>query len=118
MDTSDHLIIFDDKGICNHCKEAIRRLKNIPITKKDKKKLLSNSIKKIKKDGIKLEYDCVIGLSGGLDSSFLAYKVKKLGLRPLGIDEFKSLLGALDINSILKLTEQIQSQKPMGPGGK
>ena len=43
---------------------------------------------------------------------------KELGLKPLRIDEFKSLLGALDMNSILKLTEQIQSQKPMGPGGK
>ena len=43
---------------------------------------------------------------------------KELGLKPLRIDEFESLLGALDMNSILKLTEQIQSKKPMGPGGK
>lgn len=105
MDTSDHLIIFDDKGICNHCKEAIRRLKNIPITKKDKKKLLSNSIKKIKKDGIKLEYDCVIGLSGGLDSSFLAYKVKKLGLRPLAVhvdNGWNTEISVSNINNLVK----------------
>jgi hypothetical protein len=43
---------------------------------------------------------------------------RELGLKPLRIDEFESLLGALDMNSILRLTEQIQSEKPMGPGGK
>ena len=42
---------------------------------------------------------------------------KALGLKPLRIDEFESLAGVLDMNSILKLTEQIQPEKPMGPGG-
>jgi len=42
---------------------------------------------------------------------------KELNLRPIRIDEFMSLAGVLDMNSILKLTEQIQSEKPMGPGG-
>ena len=43
---------------------------------------------------------------------------KELNLKPLRIDEFESLAGVLDISSILKLTEQIQTEKPMGPGGK
>ena len=43
---------------------------------------------------------------------------KELNLKPIRIDEFMSLAGALNMSDILKLTEQIQTEKPMGPGGK
>lgn len=87
MDTSDPDIIFDENGFCNHCSTAIARLDSVyfidPIEKKEK---LDSLVVKIKKSGKGKKYDCVIGLSGGVDSSYLALvAVRDLGLRPLAV---------------------------------
>ncbi|OFY24688.1 MAG: hypothetical protein A2X02_01475 [Bacteroidetes bacterium GWF2_29_10] len=81
MDTSDEDIFFDKKGVCNYCNEFNNSKINVPNPDK-----LNKQIEKIKKDGKGHEYDCVIGLSGGVDSSYLAYIVKEeFGLRPLAV---------------------------------
>lgn len=84
MDTTDREIEFDENGICNHCKSAQKKLqeRNFYLDKEVKKKLLEQKINEIKEKGKAKKYDCVIGVSGGVDSTFVAYKVKKLGLRP------------------------------------
>ena len=84
MDTTDKEIIFDENGICNHCKNAQKKLQERKFysDKEIKKKLLVQKINEIKEKGKNKKYDCVIGISGGVDSTFVAYKVKKLGLRP------------------------------------
>lgn len=84
MDTTDKEIIFDENGICNHCKSAQEKLKkrNFYLDIETKEKLLVRKINEIKEKGKNKQYDCGIGISGGLDSTFVAYKVKKLGLRP------------------------------------
>jgi len=84
MDTTDKEIIFDENGICNHCKSAQEKLKkrNFYLDIETKEKLLVRKINEIKEKGKNKQYDCVIGISGGVDSTFVAYKVKKLGLRP------------------------------------
>lgn len=84
MDTTDSLIKFDDKGMCDHCSNYYNNI--LPNWHPDEQgaKELDEIVKKIKKDGEGKKYDCIIGLSGGVDSSYLAYyAVKKLGLRPL-----------------------------------
>lgn len=86
MDTTDPDIVFDDKGVCNHCKSAEAKLEKITFESIEKRDSEFNDIvENIKEQGKGKKYDCIIGLSGGVDSSFLAYKVKKLGLRPLAV---------------------------------
>lgn len=87
MDTSDPEIVFDENGYCNHCTNSIRQLKDIYfIDPEIKKQKLDKIISKIKYAGSGKKYDCIIGLSGGVDSSYLAYvAVKEFGLRPLAI---------------------------------
>jgi len=86
MDTTDEEIFFDDAGFCNHCNNAIERLAKIPSNKSEKSRLLNKYIDKIKSERKTNDgYDCLIGLSGGLDSSYLAYKVIELGLKPLAV---------------------------------
>jgi N-acetyl sugar amidotransferase len=87
MDTSDPDIVFDSNGVCNHCTNAIERLKQPPygLPPKEKEAALQQLIADVKKAGKGKRYDCIIGLSGGVDSSYLAYLVKQWGLRPLAI---------------------------------
>lgn len=85
MDTSDSAITFDKKGICNHCNEYLERAK-VSLKHHEKGQLeLQNILTDAKKTGKGHQYDCIIGLSGGVDSSYVAYKIKKLGLRPLAV---------------------------------
>jgi len=87
MDTTDPDIIFDENGICNYCRKA-ESLLNLPpysLSLKEKEIELFKIVKKIKEKGKGKDYDCVIGVSGGVDSSFTAYKVVELGLRPLAV---------------------------------
>ena len=85
MDTSDPYIKFDDSGICNHCHRQIE-WKNKEMSMSQKSRTLKLEVKKIKESGKKNDYDCIIGLSGGIDSSYVAYYVvKRLGLTPLAV---------------------------------
>lgn len=83
MDTSDHLMIFDNDGLCHQClnfKENIIPSWNFGKSSEEKLHKLSKDISSCNNG----EFDCIIGLSGGLDSSYAAYVAKeKMGLRPL-----------------------------------
>lgn len=84
MDTTDSLIQFDERGICDHCNNYYNNI--LPNWHPDERgaRELDNIIARMKKDGKNKEYDCLIGLSGGVDSSYLLYFAKeKLRLRPL-----------------------------------
>ena len=84
MDTTDSSIIFDEKGVCDNCKTFYSDIK--PNWNPNDKGWLeiSNIADRIKKEGKGKEFDCIIGMSGGIDSSYLVYLAKeKLGLRPL-----------------------------------
>jgi len=87
MDTTDPDIIFDDNGVCNRCKKAEKLLNLAPysLSREEKRIELEKIVKKIKEKGKGKDYDCVIGVSGGVDSTFTAYTVAKLGLRPLAV---------------------------------
>ncbi|MEG0730310.1 MAG: N-acetyl sugar amidotransferase [Cetobacterium sp.] len=84
MDTTDSVIKFDEKGQCDHCKNYYENV--LPNWHPDEigKKHLDEIVSKIKEEGKGKEYDCIIGLSGGVDSSYLlCYAVEVLKLRPL-----------------------------------
>jgi N-acetyl sugar amidotransferase len=84
MDTSDPNIVFDENGISDYYHNFHKNM--LPNWHPDEKghAELTKMAEKIKKEGIGKDFDCIIGLSGGLDSSYVAYVVKELmGLRPL-----------------------------------
>ena len=85
MDTSDPEINFDTDGVCNHCRLADRLLPTVRWTDEASKVALTQAADRIRKAGIGQEYDCVIGLSGGVDSSYAAYLARQLELRPLAV---------------------------------
>ena len=83
MDTTDSKIIFDEKGVCDHCNNFNENIKPNWNPNGDKGKL-DTILTEIKVAGKGKKYDCLIGLSGGVDSSYLAYMaVKEWRLRPL-----------------------------------
>jgi N-acetyl sugar amidotransferase len=82
MDTTDQDIFFNEKGICNHCTEYFSLLKEHEL---DRSKSIDLLVEEISQKGKNKKYDCIIGLSGGVDSTYVAYKVKELGLRPLAV---------------------------------
>lgn len=106
MDTSDPEIKFTEDGHCNHCEG-----KSIPdpVINDAYYKYLKNEIYKIinriKEDGKKKPYDCIIGISGGVDSSYVAWLVKDFGLRPLAVhldNGWNAELAVQNIHTILQ----------------
>ena len=84
MDTSDSTISFDSKGVCVYCNNFRHVIKPNWHTDARGEQQLIATVEKIKAEGKGKDFDCIIGLSGGLDSSYLTYIAKeKLGLRPL-----------------------------------
>lgn len=83
MDTSDQEIVFDDNGVCSHCHEFDNEIKKRWFPNEEGKRKIEAIFDKIRKEGKDKEYDCIIGLSGGVDSSYLAIVMKNYSLRPL-----------------------------------
>lgn len=83
MDSSDPAIQFDVAGVCNHCREFDEVTSKGWFPNEEGARRLSAIVETIKRDGRSQEYDCIIGLSGGVDSSYLALKAGEWGLRPL-----------------------------------
>lgn len=84
MDTSDPQISFDAQGSCEYCGNFRKNIQpNWDVGARGERELMKIA-ERIKADGKGRDFDCIIGLSGGLDSSYLAYVAKeKMGLRPL-----------------------------------
>ncbi len=85
MDTSDPGIVFDAQGVCNRCREYELRLQRYVLPAERREEALNRLVEEIRARGRSLLYDCIIGVSGGVDSTYVAYLVKALGLRPLAV---------------------------------
>lgn len=84
MDTSDPEIQFGSDGVCNHCRMYDDMAASMPVPEEAQRQL-ERLVERIQRIGQDQPYDCVIGLSGGADSSYLAYQTRQLGLRPLAV---------------------------------
>ena len=82
---ADPDISFDAKGVCNYVYDYSQAARENVFEGEEGKSRLQTLVAKIKEDGKGKQYDCLIGLSGGVDSSYVAYLVKQLGLRPLAV---------------------------------
>jgi N-acetyl sugar amidotransferase len=85
MDTSDPDIEFDGSGICGHCRKLEQKLRRELPDADAAASRLAALVDRIKADGRGKPFDCIIGLSGGVDSTYVALKVAQLGLRPFAI---------------------------------
>ena len=105
MDTiSDPDITFDESGICNYYYEYLRGVENNVVKGAEGKNKLHYIIEQIKEAGKEKPYDCIMGLSGGVDSSYVAYMAKQYGLRPLAVhfdNGWNSELAVMNIENIV-----------------
>ena len=105
MDTSAENIVFDQEGNCNFCTDFLNRLEKGTSNLADK---LDAFIVQIKKDGQGKKYDCIVGVSGGADSSYALYLAKKHGLRVLAVhmdNGWNSELATNNIETIISNME-------------
>lgn len=102
---SDPDITFDEAGICNYYYEYKNKAKQRLFNSEKDSGKFDKLINKIRKAGEGKDYDCLIGISGGVDSTYVAYKTKELGLRPLAIhfdNGWNSELAVKNIENTLK----------------
>jgi len=101
----DPSITFDENGFCNYCTVALQSKEILYHPNDDGKRQLDDIVSKIKRDGKNQKYDCMLGLSGGLDSSFVAYIGHQYGLRMLAVhidDGFDTVETTKNIDRICK----------------
>ena len=108
MDTTDLEITFDENGYCNHCTEFLSIRDKYQYQSKESGERLERVIEEIKRAGKGKDYDCIIGLSGGVDSSYLAYIARERGLRILSVhmdNGWSSEEAVMNIKNITKKLE-------------
>lgn len=105
MDTSDPEIEFDVSGTCNHCRRADELLATRMPAYKTGVYRVDRVAEEMKARGRGAPYDCIVGVSGGVDSTFAAYTVRKLGLRALAVhfdNGWDSELAVQNIEQVLR----------------
>jgi N-acetyl sugar amidotransferase len=107
MDTSDPEIEFDKDGICSHCKRYDELLPKRVFHRAEGKRRLSTLISEIRKTGVGSAYDCIIGVSGGVDSTYVAYLSRQLGLRPLAVHFDNGWNSSLAVNNVERTLKKL-----------
>lgn len=107
LDTTVSDIIFDSNGVCNYCHSYDDIIKTVPTGEVAVKKF-DEIIAKIKDEGKNNEYDCIIGISGGVDSTYLADLVIRNGLRPLAVHVDTGWNSEIATQNIQKLVEILE----------
>jgi len=100
----DPAIIFDEQGVCHHCRRYDSLSSSRVLCGAEGKAALQALVNKVKQAGKGREYDCIIGVSGGVDSTYVAYLVKQYGLRPLAVhfdNGWNSELAVKNIEAVL-----------------
>lgn len=106
MDTSDAKIKFDKDGVCDHCLAFDKNILPIWNFGKGREKQLKEIVDKIKQSSKGKDFDCILGMSGGIDSSYLLYLVtKKLDLKPLVFHVDAGWNSQIAVNNIEKLVD-------------
>ena len=106
-DSSDSTITFDENGICNYCRAATAKIGKVYFPNNEGQKKLDVLLQKIKEHGKGKKYDCIMGLSGGLDSSYLAYLGYQWGLRILAVhidDGYDTEISKNNLKKLIKET--------------
>ena len=105
MDTTDPEIRFDERGVCMHCHTYDHLSAKLVRTGEEGRRALAAVVDEIRASGRGKPYDCVMGVSGGVDSTYVAYVAKELGLRPLAVhldNGWDSELAVSNIEKVLR----------------
>ena len=107
LDTSDPHITFDENGVCDQCRDYKNNI--APALDWEKKKSeFDEIVTKIKEDGKGRDFDCLLGMSGGVDSSYMLHlAVKELGLRPLVFHVDGGWNSELAVNNIQVMIDKL-----------
>ena len=98
-------IHFDDEGVCNYCRQVEGLITQYGTGKDKGEALFADILKDIKRKGAGKKYDCIVGVSGGTDSSYLVYLAKEWGLRPLAVhydNTWNSAIATMNIHKVLR----------------
>ena len=101
----DPRVEFDHEGLCNHCRRYDELVDSRTFRGAKGQRELKALVEQIKRRGKGREYDCIVGVSGGVDSTYTAYLVKELGLRPLAVhfdNGWDSELAVKNIERVLR----------------
>jgi N-acetyl sugar amidotransferase len=108
MDTTDSKIVFDENGMCDHCIDFYKNIKPNWHTDERGEKKLKSIVAKIKLEGKGKDFDCILGMSGGVDSSYLLHlAVTKLGLKPLVFHVDGGWNSELAVNNIQVMIDKL-----------
>ncbi len=118
MDTTDSAITFDEHGVCDFCNDFYQNIQPTWQNKLKDKDLLRRTAEQIKAASKGNKYDCIIGMSGGVDSSYLCYVAKELmGLNPLvycvdtgwnlnvAVENIERIVKALDLDMYTEVVD-------------
>lgn len=107
-DASVPAIVFDNDGVCNYCKMVDNLAAQYATGTVTGSKMLDEIIAKIKRKGKGKKYDCIVGVSGGTDSSYLLYWAVEQGLRPLAVHYDNTWNTAIATENIRKVLADLQ----------
>jgi N-acetyl sugar amidotransferase len=97
-------IRFDEEGVCNYCRQVETLTEQFGTGQAKGQRLFASILQEIKKAGRGKRYDCIVGVSGGTDSSYLVYLAKDWGLRPLAVhydNTWNSAIATMNIQKVL-----------------
>ena len=106
MSSKIHDISFNEKGHCNYCEEFINKLRKKKLSDSEHEAKKNSFISKVKKSGENKSYDCIVGVSGGVDSSFALVKAVENGLKPLAVhmdNGWNSELAQSNIENLVRI---------------
>lgn len=106
-DSSDSMILFDEKGQCNYCTKAYDDIGRRYFPNEEGARRLEKLLNDIRENGKGKKYDCIMGMSGGLDSSYLAYLGYRWGLRILAVhidDGFDTEISKSNLRKLIEAT--------------
>jgi N-acetyl sugar amidotransferase len=106
LDTTVPEISFDSKGVCSFCKIHDSLEKTHPLHEEGKK-YFTSLIEQIKKEGGNNAYDCIVGVSGGRDSTYTLYTAVEMGLRPLAVHFDNGWNSEIAVNNIKNATNKL-----------
>ena len=107
MDLSDPNITFDEDGVCNHCRQYDQLERDYVFGGEEGERRLREIVARIRKNGEGKPYDCVMGVSGGVDSTYAVYLAVRAGLRPLAVHVDNGWNSELAVKNIQKVLQKL-----------
>ncbi len=109
MDTSAQGIVFDENGRCNFCRAFEEVVQSSALLSNDatRRIRLADLVDRVKANGKNKPYDCIVGVSGGVDSSWALVQAVQLGLRPLAVHMDNGWDTELAANNISELIDRL-----------